>query len=185
MMRDRLVRGLLLLCSQLAVRGDREPLVGDLLEEHAVRMRKVGTAQAFIWILRQVCMSAPALVRARLASVAWPSTLGVALLAWLAIAVVETLVNRATSAWLLVDDAYNPAAMFLTMPLVVAIAGIASRVRRHAAFALALLMLLAVASMTVSAHEVMPMWFRIAYFVVGPAASWMGAQLQARLWPRS
>lgn len=184
MMRNRALSVVLWLFSLLVGRDDREPMIGDLLEEYAARSRKVGNNRAFIWILRQACISAPIWIRARLARAAWPATLGIAMLAWLAIAVVETLVNRATAAWLSADEAYNPAAMFITMPLVMGIAFIATRVRRQAAAALALLMLLAVTLMTLTAHEVMPLWFRIAYFVVGPVATWMGARLQARFWPQ-
>jgi hypothetical protein len=167
--------------SWLAPRGQREALLGDLAEEYALRANAASAAAARSWYLRQLCTSAPPLLWSRVARAAWLATLGVALSAYLAVGVVELLVNRAiatTSATGAV--AYNPLGMFITFPLVVLIGYFAARLRRRAVLVLAALMLISVTAMTLWATESAPTWYRIAYFLVGPAATFIGGALRAR-----
>jgi hypothetical protein len=157
---------------------EREALLGDLAEEYALRMQEMSSSAALGWYLRQICVSAPALLWRRLTRMAWIPTAGVALLAYAAVGVMESTVNwtvygsPATSA-----DACRPLGMSLTFPAVVLIGYVAARFRRSATLALAAMMLLAVTLMTLLAHENLPLWYRLAYFLVGPAAALIGAAL--------
>lgn len=172
--------------SRLAPRSQREALIGDLAEEFALRANTASSSAALKWILRQVCASAPPLLWARLTGAAWISTVGIALLAYMGVAVVELIVNSAiASVSATTAVAYSPAAMLITFPLVVVIGYFATRYRRGAAPVLATMMLLSVTAMTLWATESMPTWYRIAYFVVGPAATFIGSALCARRVSRS
>ena len=73
--------------------AEREPLLGDLTEEYELRASSSSRSAALKWYLRQFCASALALLWARLGRTAWISTMGVALLAYIAVGVVEVMVN--------------------------------------------------------------------------------------------
>jgi hypothetical protein len=167
--------------SWLAPRDQREALLGDLAEEYALRAKAASSSMAFNWYLRQVCASAPPLLWARLTATAWIATVGVALIAYVAVGVVEVVAN-----WVIAGSsaaptaAYNPLGMFVTFPMVVLIGYVAAGFRRAAIFVLAAMMLLSVTAMTLWATESMPGWYRIAYFIVGPAASFIGGALRSR-----
>ena len=180
MMQHRAVQVAMWVFSRLMPRKQREAAMGDLAEEYALRSHGVSSPAAFKWFLRQVCASAPPLLWARLTGAVWISTLGVALFAYCAVGVVEFIVNWATAGWLATSSAaYNPLGMFITFPAVVLIGYFASRFRRRAAFVLGAIMLLSVTAMTVWSTETMPRWYRIAYFLVGPAAACIGSVMHS------
>ena len=162
--------------SRLAPASEREPLVGDLIEEYSLRANTASSSAARGWFLRQVCASVPSLLWARLTRTAWLSTFGVALLGYIAVGVVEVIVNWAISS----SAAYNPLGMFITFPMVVVIGYFAARLRREAPIVLGAMMFVAVTVMTFSANESLPLWYRIAYFIVGPAAAFIGSALSSR-----
>jgi hypothetical protein len=179
-MRNRVPKMATWAFSWLAPRSQREALLGDLVEEYALRANAASASAARKWYLRQLYASAPPLLWARLTRTAWISTLGVALCAYLAVGVVELMVN-----WALASSpasgtvAYNPFGMFITFPMVVLIGYFAARFRRAAPIVLGAIMLLSVTAMTLWATESMPAWYRIAYFAVGPAATLIGSALNS------
>ncbi len=159
--------------------------MGDLAEEYALRASAASASAAFRWYLRQVCTSAPPLLWISMTRAAWVSTVGVALFAYLAVGLVEATVNWAiANSAAAPTGAYNPLGMSITFPMVVIIGYFAAGLRRQAVFVLAAMMLLSVTAMTLWAAESMPTWYRIAYFLVGPAATFIGSamhSLHARL----
>ena len=100
-MRHRAVHVATWILSRLVSKGEREPLLGDLAEEYALRANTASASAAFKWYLQQICASAPALLYAKLTRSAWIVTAGVALLAYIAVGLVELIVNRAISSSLL------------------------------------------------------------------------------------
>jgi hypothetical protein len=185
-MRDRTLHLATWILSRLATAGEREPLIGDLTEEYALRANAASPSAALKWYLQQVCASVPPLLWARLTRGAWISTLGVALLAYIAVGVVEFTVNLAISRSLETGAyTYNPLALIIMFPTVVLIGYSAERFRRRAAIVLGAMMLLVVTLMMLLSAERMPAWFRIAYFVVGPAAAFIGSALRSRRPARS
>ncbi len=180
-MRQRSFQVLLWIVSRLVPEREREPLVGDLIEEFALRANASSSSAAWTWCVQQVCASAPPLMWANFRRSAWVSTLGVAMLAYIAVGIVEfgvswgmSLVSGQGSA------AYNPVGMLITFPMVVIIGYFAARLRTSAPVVLATLMLTAVTVMTLSANEGVPLWYRCAYFVAGPAAAVIGGALRTR-----
>ena len=66
--------------SQLAAREDSDAIVGDLLEEFAMRAATTSTSAAARWCMRQIITSAPRLLWAGFSRGAWIPALIVALL---------------------------------------------------------------------------------------------------------
>ena len=182
-MRHRAVHVATWILSRLAPKGEREPLMGDLAEEYALRANTASPSAAFKWYLRQICSSVPPLLYVMLTQSAWMATAGVALLAYIAVGLAELIVNRAISSSAVVTS--NPLGMVITFPLVVLIGYFAARFRRRAPIVLGAMMLLAVTVMTASATESTPTWYRIAYFFVGPTAAFIGSALRSLRPPHS
>jgi hypothetical protein len=182
-MRHRAVHVATWILSRLAPKGEREPLMGDLAEEYALRANTASPSAAFKWYLRQICSSVPPLLYVMLTQAAWMATAGVALLAYIAVGLAELIVNRAISSSAVVT--YNPLGMVITFPLVVLIGYFAARFRRRAPIVLGAMMLLAVTVMTASTTESTPTWYRIAYFFVGPTAAFIGSALRSLRPPHS
>jgi hypothetical protein len=161
--------------SWLVPRDVREPLMGDLAEEYALRVKAISSSAALKWYLRQICASVPPLLWARLTRTVWLSTLGVAFLAYFAVGVVQVLIR-----WMISSSSatvHNPLDLILIFPMVVLIGYFAERFRRRAAIVLGAMMLLAITAMTVWATEISPLWYRVAWFFVGPAAAFIGSVL--------
>jgi hypothetical protein len=173
-------------CTWLAPRSQREALTGDLAEEYALRAKATSVSEASQWYLRQLYASAGPLLWSRLTRSTWISTFGVALCAYVAVGVVEFMVN-----WVLARRsaagtvAYEPLGLIATFPMVVVIGYFAARLRRSAAMVLGAIMLLNVTAMMLWSAEAMPRWYRIAYFVVGPAATLIGSTMCSRRATRS
>jgi hypothetical protein len=166
--------------ARLVPEGERDALVGDLMEEHAMRADTTSSSAALRWFLRQVCASVPPLLSARLRRAAWIATFGVALLAYIAVGVVEWIVNRTIPS---PPATGTPANMLLGLlipfPMVALIAYVAARFRPRAPIVLGAIMLLMVTLMTFTSAERIPTWYRIAYFLVGPAAAFIGSALRS------
>jgi hypothetical protein len=73
----------------LVPKGDREPLIGDFAEEYALRANAASSSAALKWYLLQICASIPSLLWLRLTRAMWPGTLGVALLVYFVVGVVQ------------------------------------------------------------------------------------------------
>lgn len=166
--------------SRLAPESEREPLVGDLMEEYELRTTATSPSAALKWYLRQVCASAAPLLWARIRRAAWPfiSTIGVALLAYIAVGVVDFGVKWVIPNWT-ADGTFapNPLGMIVTSALVVVIGYHAARFRRRAPIVLGAIMMLVVVWMLWASGETSPLWFRIAYVFVGPGAALLGGAL--------
>ncbi len=161
--------------SWLVPKDVREPLMGDLAEEYALRVKAVSPSAAFTWYLRQICASIPPLLWARITRATWLSTLGVALVAYFTVGVVQVIIRWAISSSS--ATAYNPLDLIIIFPMVVLIGYFAERFRRRAAIVLGVMMLIAITAMTIGASENSPLWYRVAWFFVGPAAAFMGSVL--------
>jgi hypothetical protein len=179
-MRHLILRIATWILSRLATARDRESLVGDIAEEYVARANATSPAAAFKWQLRQICASASPLLWFRLTRTAWLATLGVALLAYIAVAVVEFTANWAILRALPTGTrTYTPLELLITVPAVAVIGYFAARFRRSAATVLGVMMLPVVTAMMLTGTEHMPLWYRIVYFVVGPASAFMGGRLRS------
>ncbi len=130
-MRHRAVDVATWMFSRLVSKGEREPLLGDLAEEYALRTNAASASAAFKWYLRQICASAPPLLYAQLARAGWIATAGVALLAYIGAGLAELMVHRVISSS---PAVYNPLGLVITFPMVVLIGYFAARFRRRSAW---------------------------------------------------
>jgi hypothetical protein len=163
----------------LVPRSEREPLAGDLAEEYSLRSKAASSSAADEWYLRQVRASVLPLLWARLRRPEWRATLGVALAAYVAAGIVELTVNWAMATSSATGStAYNPLGLFVVFPLVVLVGYFAARFRPGAPAVLAGMMLLAATIISASTTESVPLWWRIAYFFVGPVAACLGGTLR-------
>jgi hypothetical protein len=179
-MRHSAMRAAAWILSWLAPKDYREPLMGDLAEEYALRARAASSSAAFKWYLRQFFASFLPLVRLRLTQATWISTFGVALLGYIAVGVVDFAVKWAIPNW--TEDgtfAPNPLGPIVSFPLVMLIAYFAERWRRRAALVLGVMMLIAITAMTLVMTESAPLWFRVVWFFVGPAGAFIGGALSS------
>jgi hypothetical protein len=168
------------LVSRLAPKNERDPLVGDLIEEHALRSNATSPSAALRWYMKQVLASTPPLLRVRLVRAAWVSTIGAALLAYIAVALAELGVDWAISNWTAAGAfAYKPLGLIMLFPIVVLIGYLAGRLRRGAPIVLGVMMLLVATTIMLSTTESMPPWYGIAYFATGPIAAIIGGALRS------
>ena len=161
--------------SRLVPKVDREHVIGDLEEEYALRARTHSSSVAAKWYLRQVYSSIVPVMRIRLARAVWLATLSVALRAYLLL-----FAAQLTIGWALPTSygpTYDPLGLVIVFPVIVLIGYFAERSRRRAATVLAAMMLLAATALTLFTTENAPLWFRVAYFAVGPAAALVGSAL--------
>jgi hypothetical protein len=167
--------------ARLVPESEREPLVGDLMEEYALRTNATSSSVALRWYLRQVYASAPSLLWARFRSVPWFSTIGVTFLGYIAVGLADFAVKWVIPNWT-ADGTFapNPIGQLVMFPLLGGIGYFAARFRRGASILLTLVMLMVTLWMLWGTNENLPTWFRISYFVLGPAAVLAGGALASR-----
>jgi hypothetical protein len=166
--------------SRLAPEAEREPIVGDLMEEYALRANRISSTAALKWYLQQVYASAPSLLWARIRRTPWFSTIGVAFLAYIGVGVVDFGVKWFIPNWTPEGGfAPNPLGLIVTFPMIVLIGYFAARFRPGAAILLGLITLAVITWMTWGTNESMPLWFRLGYFVVGPVGAFLGGALHS------
>lgn len=169
--------------SRLVPEADREQVIGDLAEEYAMRAQTNSSSVALTWYLSQICASTLPVMRIRLARAVWLATLGVALLAYLAVGVVQLIIG-----WALPTSygpTYDPLGLFVVFPVIVLVGCFAERSRRKAAIVLAAMMLLAITALTMLTTENAPLWYYAAYFLVGPVGALVGGALGRVSYQRS
>lgn len=172
------VRVLTWIFSWIVPKDVREPLIGDLLEGYAKRAKARSSSAALAWYLRQILASVPSLIWTRLRRSVWLSTLAVAVLAYFTVGVAQVAVRWAVAP---VNNRLDVIAIF---PLVVAIGYFAERLRRRSALVLGAIMLGAITWMTLAVPETSPLWYRTAWFFVGPLAAFIGGHLPGRPRPK-
>ncbi len=158
-----------------------EALVGDLLEEHAVRVRTEGSRRAALWYWEQVGRSvAPVLhtaFRRRDWVLAW-------VIGWVAYSIVVSaeISARVSVAKVATHTSVDAIPVLIVcLGTIVLVAHVAERVRVGAALALALLVALTAVTHLLTAADGMPSWYRLAFLVAGPAAALAARALRARL----
>ena len=160
-----------------------EALVGDLLEEHRLRVRTAGPRGAALWYWGQVVRSVVPVLHTAFRRGDWvlPWVVGFVAYSFAASAEVSARDSVAMVATHTAVDAIPVLIIYLgTIALA---AYVAERVRAGAALALALLVALAAVLQLVTAAHGLPLWYRCALLIAGPAAALAGRTLFAR-WSR-
>jgi len=160
--------------------GDGPALLGDLAEEHERRLRAGNAHEAMRWYRHQLYASLTAVLLRRLLEWVRAVPWGTAATAYIVVVVLES-----GSVWLLsllwpgVAHATSALRLVMEFPGIVAIAYVATRVHRSAAFVLGGFML-GMAALMLSLSEPVSVGFAIALLTVGPIAAVLGWLLDRR-----
>ena len=154
---------------------DGEAIVGDLIEEYAVRVRSEPHATVSLWYWGQGCRSIPRMlwyvIRARHSL----RTIGVAAGAYVAASIVEFLGTAAM--WTVLAPGGR---LFTVVSLLFGLATIAlggyfaARIRPGAATALATIVMTVIVILFVTMRRSAPLWYGLTFLVFGPLAALAG-----------
>lgn len=153
--------------------GDREALLGDLLEKQHQRSGASSGTGCGIW--PDLIASLLPLLWWRITQGRWLAVCGMALAGYAAVGITQALVAMLIPSSL--PPHYNPAGLLVTFPAVALIACAAERRQRHAAILLAAMMLAVITGLSLVTTEAAPLWYRVAWFFLGPLAALTGRAL--------
>jgi len=169
------------LFSLLLPRRDKEMLLGDLIEEHALLASSLGLRGASQWYRSQMLRSIGPVMWANIRRGRWLKTLGAAWIGYFAVVLLVMTGDIVMSKLLSTDEQtyslVSLAAGFLAMTL----GGyLAACIRPGAPAALALIAaLMGVASLMITGDRA-PIWYQIALIIIAPVAALMGGQIRIR-----
>jgi hypothetical protein len=155
--------------SWLVPHDRREALLGDLAEEYTQRAKSQSPSSACWWYVQQLSASAASLFWFCLMETALLSTLGVALLAFLAASETQFLIRQRLSSSF--PGAHAGLNLLIFIPVVALIGYFADGLRRRSALVLGLMMLAAIVPMIFEASIDSPLWLRVGWLLIGPAAA--------------
>jgi hypothetical protein len=157
---------------------EREAVIGDLVEESALRARASTRATATWWCWGQVARSIPVVLCSNRRRRHWLGTLGVATAAYVAAGVLESLALFAISI-LLRPDAQLAIVLSVIVGLATMALGgyVAAWVRQGAASALAAIILISVAVLALTMPHSAPLWYGLTFLIAGPLAALAGGRL--------
>jgi hypothetical protein len=166
------------LLEHLLPEGDREAIVGDLIEEFALRARTSTRTPTAWWCWGQVVRSIPPVLWSDLRRGHWFGTLGVAIVAYVAASVLES-VGVALVLELLHPDPRLAIVLSAIIGLATMVLGgyAAASIRQGAAQALAAIILVVVAVLFVTIPRSAPLWYGLTFLVAGPVAALAGGRL--------
>jgi hypothetical protein len=153
----------------------REPVLGDLAEEYAIRAR---SGCALPWLVGQVCRSVPAVLRMAASRGTWLTTIGIAGGAWVAASALESVAVAVTLRW--VGDRTLLGAILSTLLGMLSMVGggyVAARLRTGAAKVMAAIVLVVVMALMLAAGNTSPLWYQLTFLFFGPLAPLLGGAL--------
>jgi hypothetical protein len=149
----------------------RQALLGDLAEEYAQRARHHSSSAVGWWYLRQLGASLPSLLWFALTQTAWLSTLGMALLAFLAANETQFLIRQRIASSF--AGAHAELNLMFFVPAVALSGYFSEGLRRRSAIVLGVMMLVSIIPMIFDGSN-SPVWLRIAWLLLGPVAALPG-----------
>jgi hypothetical protein len=158
--------------------GHRDTIVGDLIEESALRARESTRITTAWWCWGQVARSIPLVLWSDVRRRRWFSTLGVAIAAYVSAGVIEF----ASTA--VISRMFHPNARLATVLSVIvglatmALGGyVAASIRQGAAPVLAGIILIVVGVLLVAMPNSAPFWYGLTFLIAGPLAALAGGWL--------
>ncbi|MPZ17336.1 MAG: hypothetical protein GEV06_05415 [Luteitalea sp.] len=157
---------------------DRDAVVGDLIEESALRAGASNRATAIWWCWWQVARSIPPMLWSELRRRRSLGTLGVAMAAYVLVSVIEFLSTAAISN-LFHPDAGLAHALGAIVGLATMVLGgyVAAAIRQGAALTLAGIILIVVIVLFVTMPNSAPLWYGVTFLIAGPVAALAGGWL--------
>jgi hypothetical protein len=167
------------LLQSLLPEKDRDAVVGDLIEESALRARASSRTSATWWYWGQVARSIPLVLWSELQRRHWFGTLGVAILIYTAASVLESVGT------FLVLELFHPDPRLATVLSVIvglatmALGGyVAASIRQGAPRVLAGIIFIVVVVLFMTVPSSAPLWYGLTFLIAGPAAALAGGQLK-------
>jgi hypothetical protein len=157
---------------------DREAILGDLIEEYALRARSTAPSVVSRWYWAQVCRSIPRVVWGSVSRERWLPTLGVAIAAYIAAGALEFAGTVAISK-LISPDAPVYTVISLVVGLATMVIGgyFATWIRPGAGTVMAAIVMIGVAVLMMTMSGSAPLWYGLAFLVFGPLAAFAGGTL--------
>jgi hypothetical protein len=157
---------------------DQEAILGDLIEEYELRARSTTPPKVSRWYWGQVCRSIPRMVWGPVSRGRWLPTLGVAMGAYIAAGALEFAVTVEISK-LLTPDALVYTVISLVVGLTTMVIGgyFATWIRPGAGTVMAGIVMIVVAVLMMTITDSAPLWYGLAFLVVGPLAALAGGTL--------
>ena len=159
--------------------AEREAILGDLLEEHGIRIRTGSPSDAARWYWSQVGRSLLPVLHAGVRRGGWLVTTVVAVDAYLLAGTIEFVGTG------LMARALSPAGLaFWLLSAIVGLATmmlggyVAAWIRPAAAPVLAAIVMLVVLALFATAPGSAPLWYGLAFLVFGPVAALAGGALR-------
>ena len=149
----------------------QEAMLGDLIEEYALRAESASPLAASRWFCSQACRSVPWMVWSSLRSGDWLISVSIAVGVYVVVGLLKLATDWAISKWV----APQPATFVILAPIVFltasAIGGcVAARIRRGATKFLALIVMITVAvSIGLKVCTIpVPWWYEFGFLTLGP-----------------
>lgn len=156
-----------------------DPLIGDLLEEYALRSSSARGRSASRWCWSQVWLSMPPLLWDGIRRGGWMTAIAVALLPGACVMSLALASDLLLARWLAGSPRAFELISLTSFLLVTALGGyVTARLRRGAVIALAAF-IAAVGLVTLATvAQTMPLWQQVVFVAAGPSASLAGARVR-------
>jgi hypothetical protein len=178
MNRPALPRVAIRLLECLLPEGDRDAIVGDLIEESALRARASTRTTTAWWCWGQVARSVPLVLWSELRRRHGFGTLGVAIAAYVSASIIEFVSTAAISRMFRPDAGLATALSVIVGLATMALGGyVAASIRQGAAPALAGIIFIVVAVLFVTLPNSAPLWYGVTFLIAGPVAALAGGRL--------
>jgi hypothetical protein len=160
---------------------DKETVLGDLVEEHALLASTLSPRDARRWYWDQALRSSARLFWVSIWRGHWLKTLGAALVGYVAVALLVMGGDLAMSRLLTASEtAYSLISLALGLPAMALGGYIAASMRPRAAVGLAVIAgVMGVVSLAVTGGAA-PVWYQLALIAIGPAGSLAGGRIRIR-----
>jgi hypothetical protein len=157
---------------------DQEAILGDLIEEYELRARSTTPRMVSRWYRGQVCRSISQMAWGSVSRGRWLPTLGVAMGAYIAAGALEFAGTMAISKLLTPDPPFSTV-IDLVVGLTTMVTGgyFAAWIRPGAATVMAGIVMIVVAVLMMTMSGSAPLWYGVAFLVVGPLATLAGGTL--------
>jgi hypothetical protein len=166
------------LLERILPEADRDAIVGDLIEESALRASASTRTTTAWWCWGQVARSIPLLLWSDLRHRHWLGTLGVAIAAYVVTSLIESLAVAVISILLRPDAQLAPVLSAIVGLATMVLGGyVAASIRQGAAPALAAIILVVVAVLFATMPNSAPLWYGLTFLIAGPVAALAGGRL--------
>jgi hypothetical protein len=168
------------LLARLLPDRELEYVLGDLVEEYALRSRHASAVTVQCWYTMQICRSIVPLLWSSIARVGWPGTLAIAGVAWASASVAEALGIALLRLFIAPDSGgFTAASVAIGLATIAGGGYAAGRIRPSSPTVMAAIVLVVVIVLMITASGTAPLWYAIVFLIAGPLAAVGGGAIAA------